>query len=59
MSNIQPCPKCSDRIDATQAALEKACPECGTHFGELVEIATDDYTEPEIEYPIDAPGGTQ
>ena len=57
--NRADCPNCETTIDATQAALDRMCPECNVSFARLVNMATDEYEPPEIEYPIDAPGGTQ
>ena len=59
MSNVKPCPNCGKDIDAVKACLHRECPECRSTFTDLVDIATDEYEPPEIEYPIDAPGGTQ
>jgi len=50
MSNYAECPNCETRIDATSAALTGYCPECDTSFGALVEHATEDHEEPEIDY---------
>ena len=59
MTNKADCPNCGKDIDAAKAALHRECPECRSTFTELVRRATDEYEPPEIEYPIDAPGGTQ
>lgn len=59
MSNYAKCPNCSIEIDAVKACLHRECPECRSTFTELVRQATEDYTPPQIEYPIDGPGGSQ
>jgi len=59
MSNYENCPNCGDEIDAVKACVQRECPECEATYTELVRIATDDYEPPEVEYPMDGPGGTQ
>ena len=36
MTNMQTCPECDAEIDATQASLDGACPNCNTPFRELL-----------------------
>ena len=52
MSNPTDCPNCDKEIDATQAAIEGECSECGASFVELVDIASGDDADPEDAGPF-------